>query len=155
MTIWVDADSCPVRVREIISRAAIRRELAAVFVAVRKVPLPEHPLITFIGVPPGEGEADMRITQDAGPGDIVVTRDIPLAADIVEKGVLVLNDRGEVFTGENIRERLSVRNFMKDLRQSGLYESPSGGYGAREIRSFSDAFDREITKFTKKIGGRI
>jgi hypothetical protein len=149
MTIWVDADSCPLRVREIVVRAADRRGVDAVFVANRALPLPKARRVSQVLVPPEEGSADFYITCRVRPGDLVITRDIPLAADVLEKDITVINDRGDLFTRENIRERLSVRNFMKDLRESGLYESPSGGYGEREIRLFSAAFDRELTRLLK------
>ncbi len=153
MTVWVDADSCPQRVREIVIRAAARRGVPAVFVANRRIPLPKNGRVSAVVVPKGDDSADLHITDRAAPGDLVITRDIPLAAQLVEKNVRVINDRGDVFTAENIRERLSVRNFMKDLRDAGLYESPSGGFGPREIRLFSDAFDRELTRILKISGG--
>jgi uncharacterized protein YaiI (UPF0178 family) len=152
MTVWVDADSCPSRVREIVTRAAARRGVAAIFVANRRIPLPKNKKVSSVVVPAGADSADAHISERAEPGDLVITRDIPLAAELVEKNVRVINDRGDVFTAENIRERLSVRNFMKDLRDSGLFESSSGGFGPREIRLFSDAFDRELTKMLKNSG---
>ena len=149
VTVWVDADSCPLKVREIVARAADRRGFSAVFVANRRIPVRRNPRIVNVLVPAGEGSADAYITGMARTGDLVITRDIPLAADLVEGDVRVINDRGDVFTAENIRERLSVRNYMKSLRDSGLYESPSGGFGPREIRLFADAFDRELTRLQK------
>jgi hypothetical protein len=146
VTVWVDSDSCPLRVREIVVRAAERREVAAVFVANRAVPLPKSKWVFRVVVAAVEGSADAYIVGQAGLGDLVITRDIPLAAEVCEKNITVINDRGDIFTRENIRERLSVRNFMKDLRDSGLYESPSGGYGDREVRLFSAVFDRELTR---------
>lgn len=149
MTIWVDADSCPVRIREIVSRAAGKRGVVAKFVANRPIPLPETDSVELEIVPPEEDGADSRIVECAKPGDLIITRDIPLAAKLVEGGLRVLNDRGETFTEENVRERLSIRNFMKDLRASGMYESPTGGFGDREVKAFSAAFDRELTRLLK------
>ena len=150
MTIWVDADSCPVRIREIVARAAFKRKLRACFVANRTIPLPRLSCVSLEIVPPGDDGADERIVEAVEPGDFIITRDIPLAARLVEAGYNVLNDRGELYTKENIRERLSIRNFMKDLRASGLYESPAGGFGDREVKAFSAAFDRELTRLLKK-----
>ena len=152
MRVWVDADSCPQRVREIVARAAVRRKVPAVFVANRRLPPPRSGKVASVVVPRVEDAADAHILRNALPGDLVITRDIPLASRLIEKGLRVINDRGDVFTPENIRERLSVRNFMKDLRDAGLYESPSGGFGPREIRLFSDAFDQELTRLLKERG---
>jgi len=152
VTIWVDADSCPVRIREIVSRAAKKRGVIAKFVANRPIPLPETASVELEVVPAEEDGADSRIVEGAKPGDLIITRDIPLAAKLVEGGLRVLNDRGETFTEENVRERLSLRNFMKDLRASGLYESPTGGFGEREVKAFSASFDRELTKLLRSTG---
>ncbi|MCL1818068.1 MAG: DUF188 domain-containing protein [Spirochaetaceae bacterium] len=146
MTVWVDADSCPVRVRQIVAKAAGERKTPAVFVANREVPLPRGAYTKAVVVEKTEGSADAHICENAAPGDLVITRDIPLAADLVRKGVTAINDRGDVFTAETVGERLSLRNFMKDLRDAGLYESSSGTFGAREVRLFSNAFDRELTR---------
>ncbi len=92
-----------------------------------------------------EGSADRYIVEHARSGDIAITRDIPHAADLVERGVLVLNDRGTVFSAENVRERLSVRDFMYDLRNSGVGVPERGRFGQRDIALFAQAFDRELT----------
>jgi len=149
MKIWVDADSVPVRVREIIIKACRREKIAACFVANRKIPLEEAEEITFIVVPATEGSADARILAEVEPEDLVVTRDIPLAADLVEKEIVVLNDRGTLYTPENVRERLSMRNFMKDLRELGLPIDESGKFGSKDVQAFANAFDRELRKKLK------
>lgn len=115
----------------------------------RRIPPPRSGKVSLVIVPKVEGAADAHIVENGCPGDLVITRDIPLAAQLLDRGLRVINDRGDVFTTENIRERLSVRNFMKGLREAGLYDSPSGGFGLREIRLFSDAFDRELTQLLK------
>ena len=147
MIVWVDADSCPVRVRQIVAKAAGKRKVLCVFVANRKIPLEasgdymKSAVVTKI-----EGSADAYICEKSSVGDLVITRDIPLAATLVKSGVTVINDRGDVFAAETIGERLSLRNFMKDLREAGIYESPGGTYGPRQVRLFSNAFDRELTR---------
>jgi uncharacterized protein YaiI (UPF0178 family) len=153
MRVWVDADSCPVRVREIVARAARAREVSAVFVANRKIPLAKNSFVSAVTVKKTEGSADAYICANAGAGDLVITRDIPLAAQLVRQSVTAINDRGDVFTSETISERLSLRNFMKDLRESGLYESPAGAFGPKEIQLFSNAFDRELTRL--KVGSNV
>ena len=146
MTVWVDADSCPVRVRQIVAKAARARKIPSIFVANRKIPVQKNFLTKAVIVKKTEGSADAYICEKAGEGDLVITRDIPLAAELVRKGITAINDRGDTFTAETIGERLSLRNFMKDLRETGLYESPQGTFGAREVQQFSNAFDRELTR---------
>lgn len=150
MTIYVDADSCPVKVREIISKAAIRREVQARFVAARSIPVKTSPWIELIVVEPGQDAADMEIQRLAEPGDMVITRDIPLAAELVELGLTVLNDRGTQFTSENIRTRLSERNFMAELRAMGLESMKDRSFSPKEIQAFASAFDRELTRLLKE-----
>ena len=149
MKIYVDADSCPQAVREIIGRAAVRRGVAAVFAANHSIPIPEDDLITMVIVEKGEGMADLFIVGSAQENDLVITRDIPLAADLVEKKVVVINDRGDIFTPENIRERLSLRDLMKDFRESGIMTENHRSFGRRETRAFAAAFDRELTRLLK------
>jgi hypothetical protein len=186
MTIWVDADSCPRRIREIISKAAGNYRHRAVFVSNRPIPFPQnaftrsvtiaqgieqesdkrktgsradHPSGAEAGTPPGAGtspdagsegathaDADSYIVSHARAGDLAITRDIPLAASLVEQDVLVLNDRGTRFTRENVRERLSIRDFMYDLRQSTGYDEKRRNFGKREIHAFAAALDEALRK---------
>lgn len=146
MKILVDADSCPQPVREIIARAAVKRGVKAVFAANRQIPLPEADLVEMVVVEKGEGVADRWIIDQAESGDLAVTRDIPLAAELVEKQIVVINDRGAHFTPENIRERLSIRNLMKDFREAGIMPEKESSFGRREIQQFAAAFDRELTR---------
>lgn len=143
LTVWVDADSCPRPVRDIICRAAERTGVSAVFVANRDVPI-----LDTIGVDmrivTGDKTADEVICAGCAPGDLVITRDIPLAARLLEKGCIVLNDRGDRFTEGTIRERLSIRDAMKDFRESGLLDQGKRTYGRREVHAFAAAFDREL-----------
>ncbi len=146
MKIWIDADSCPVRIREIIIKASLRRDIPACFVANRNIPLPAGDLISMIIVGDEEGAADNYIINNVNDNDLVITRDIPLAAELVDKNSIVMNDRGTLFTRDNIREKLSIRNMMKDFRESGIVESGGNGFSAREIKDFSNLFDRELHK---------
>lgn len=152
MRVLVDADSCPRRVREIIVRASRRTGVSAVFVANREVPGIDPASKDFVRVPRGEGSADRYILEQGRSGDIVVTRDIPLASDLVERGICVLNDRGVVYSRENVRERLSLRNFMYHLRHSGVTPPPGTSFGAREGNSFANSFDRELSRLLREAG---
>ena len=149
MIIWVDADSCPRQIREVVSRAALRLKIKTFFVANRKIPFPGNAYTQGVQVPAKEGSADSYIVQKSSQGDLAITRDIPLADSLLEKSLIVLNDRGDVYTPDNIKERLSIRDFMKDLRESGLQVPEHTVYGKKELRQFSNAFDREITKALK------
>jgi uncharacterized protein YaiI (UPF0178 family) len=150
MRVFIDADSCPVRVREIVCKAAKRRNFLAIFAANRPIPLPRNRNVRFIHVGEGEGRADAFIKEQVGSGDLVITRDIPLAAELVELGPVVINDRGDLYTRENVRERLSIRNFMKELRDAGLYENPTGMFGRKEVKAFAATFDRILTQLEKQ-----
>jgi uncharacterized protein YaiI (UPF0178 family) len=141
--ILVDADSCPRAARDLVLRAAQRGGFGAVFVANRPIP----GLAEFMELcPPGEGAADDRIVELARPGDLAVTRDIPLAARLVERGIAVMDDRGNVYNAENIRERLSLRNFVVDLARQGLDTERSPSYGKRELRAMANSLDRLLVK---------
>jgi uncharacterized protein YaiI (UPF0178 family) len=147
MKILVDADSCPRPVRELVLRASARTGMQAIFVANRPIP----GLETVAGArlelcPAGEGAADDRIVELACPGDLAITRDIPLAVRLVEASILVMDDRGRTYTRENIRERLSMRDFMLDLVRNGLHSSASASYGRRELKAFADAFSSAISR---------
>jgi uncharacterized protein len=151
MTLWIDADSLPREAKAIIGKRASGAKAAlslrAVFVANRSIPLPPGPNISSLLVPPGEGEADACLLAEAKPGDIIITRDIPLASQAVALGLTTLNDRGEQWTTDTIRERLSVRNHLAALRESGLSAGldRTRSYGPREAKAFADALDRAIT----------
>ncbi|MBN2051809.1 MAG: DUF188 domain-containing protein [Spirochaetales bacterium] len=147
-SIWVDADSCPRKIRDIILRASRRTGLSVVFVSNRLIPLdsPDDRLIHITDA--GEGSADEFILSRCFSGDIVITRDIPLAARLLEKGCRVLNDRGDVFQSESIRERLSLRDRMKDLREAGLLEEGKRSFGLKEVHRFAAALDRELASLS-------
>jgi uncharacterized protein YaiI (UPF0178 family) len=146
MKILVDADSCPKPARELVLRSGPRTGVTAIFAANRPIPG-----ITEAGgvmelCPPGEGSADNRIVELARPGDLAVTRDIPLASRLVASSIMVMDDRGRVYTKENIQERLSIRDFMVDLAESGLGMERIASYGQRELKTFADSFDRVLNR---------
>ncbi|MDR3131006.1 MAG: DUF188 domain-containing protein [Treponema sp.] len=142
MKILVDADSCPKPARLLLLRAAARTALSAVFAANRPIPGISGPGAVMELCPAGEGAADNRIVELARPGDLVVTRDIPLASRLVDAAVLVIDDRGQRYTMENIREKLSLRDFKVGLADNGLGVQRTASYGKRELKKFADALDR-------------
>lgn len=141
MTIWVDADACPTPVREILFRAAVRTHTLAVFVANQPIPVPPSPYIRMRQVHAGFDVADNDIVQSATTGDLVVTADIPLAAEVVAKQCLALNPRGELYTKENIRSRLNMRDFMETLRSSGVQTGGSPAYDQTDRQRFAKQLD--------------
>ena len=150
MTIWIDADSCPAQVRSILVRAAEREKIPLKFVANRSIPFRRTSQAEMIVVESTPGAADDFIQDAAEKEDMVVTRDIPLAARLLDKEVVVINDRGERFTSNEIRERLSLRNLMEDMRFSGLAADGPNLFGPREVRAFANCFDRELRKILMK-----
>lgn len=146
MRIWIDADAAPRDVKEIVFRFAKRLDLEAILVANQRLVLPlDNPRVSAVRVEGGPDVADRYIAEHAERGDLAVTADIPLAAILVEKEVLVLDPRGELFTEENVRERLSVRDFMDSLRGIGVETGGPRAYGARERQAFAAALDRVLT----------
>ncbi|RKX93145.1 MAG: hypothetical protein DRP59_03715 [Spirochaetes bacterium] len=152
MIIWIDSDSCPVKIREIVIRAANRVGINAVFVANREIPGVESNNSSLIVVEKGEGVADAYIVARASEGDLAITRDIPLAADLVAKGVLVLDDRGSVMDSSNIRERLSMRNAMTELRSYGIVSETTKPMSQRDIQQFAAAFDKQLRQWINNAG---
>ena len=151
MILWVDADATPRPVRDIIFRASLRLELETVLVANHRIGLPannEH--VRFVLVEHGFDVADHHIAAEAVAGDVTITADIPLAADLVDKGVHVISPRGEIYDRENIRERLSVRDFMDSLRSTGVETGGPSAFGNREKQAFASALDRTLTKALRK-----
>jgi uncharacterized protein YaiI (UPF0178 family) len=150
MKILVDADSCPRPVRELILRSSARTGVRTIFAANRPIPGINGTAAVMELCPPGEGAADNRIAELAERGDLVITRDIPLAARLVEASVTVLDDRGRSYTGENIRERLSLRNFTVGLAENGQDIERTGSYGKRELKRFADGLDRTLNRLLRE-----
>lgn len=151
MKIWVDADAAPRDVKEIVYRAAKRLELETILVANQRLYVPPgNPFLTAIRVEGGPDVADLHIVEHSDPGDVAVTADIPLAAALVEKGVQVIDPRGEEYTSENVGERLSIRNFMDELRGTGVETGGPAPYGNREKQAFASALDRVLTRSLRR-----
>ena len=147
MKLWLDADAAPRDVKEVCYRASERLKLQTVLVANQRLQLPlGYVYLSAIRVDGGPDVADLYIAEHALAGDVAVTADIPLAALLVPKGVVVIDPRGEVYTSESIGERLSVRNFMDGLRGAGVETGGHAAYGAREKQAFANALDRALTR---------
>ncbi|MGH8140126.1 MAG: YaiI/YqxD family protein [Steroidobacteraceae bacterium] len=146
MQIWVDADACPVVIRETLFRAAERTGVRMTLVANKPLRLPAAANLHFVQVPAGFDAADKRIVELMDSGDLVITADVPLAAAAIEKGGVALNPRGELYTSENVRERLSMRNFMDELRGSGVNTGGPAALSQRERQLFANQLDRLLAK---------
>ena len=144
MTILVDADSCPKQARELVIRRASKLKIPLVFAANRQIDCAGYAQMEIC--PEGDNSADNRIVELAKEGDLALTRDIPLAKRLVELGVSVLDDRGRVFTKNNINELLSLRNFTVALAENGLDFNRTAGYGKKELKTFADSLDRLLAK---------
>ena len=151
MTLWIDADAAPRDVKEICFRASERLALPTVLVANQRIQLPPgYKHLSSVRVDGGPDVADRYIAEHAAEGDVAITADIPLAALLVPKGVVVLDPRGEEYTAESIGERLSVRNFMDSLRGAGVDTGGHATYGAREKQAFANALDRALTRAARQ-----
>ncbi len=146
MQIWVDADACPNVVKDILFRAAERTKTNLTLVANQPVKIPPSRYIKTVRVANGFDVADKEIIEQLGPGDLVVTADIPLAAEVVEKGAHALNPRGELYTEENIRQRLAMRNLMDELRSSGINTGGPPTFSHKERQAFANHLDRLLTE---------
>ncbi|WP_456447886.1 YaiI/YqxD family protein [Thiolapillus sp.] len=145
-TIWVDADACPVVIKEILYRAANRRKLPLVLVANQPLQTPPSRHIRSVQVAAGFDVADNYIVQQSQAGDLVITADIPLADEIIRKGCTALNPRGELYTRENIRQRLNMRDFMETLRSSGIQTGGPPPLDQRDRQAFANQLDRLLQK---------
>jgi uncharacterized protein YaiI (UPF0178 family) len=146
MQVWVDADACPSEIKELLYRAAMRRKVKATLVANQQMRTPKSEYIDSIVVQAGMDVADRRIVALLEPGDLVVTADIPLAADVVARGGQALNPRGELYTDSNIGERLAVRNMLDDLRAGGQITGGPPNFNAKDKQAFANQLDRWLTK---------
>lgn len=142
MHIWVDADACPKAIKEILFRAAERTGVAMTLVANRQLVTPRLKNIRFLRVAAGFDGADNEIVRRLVAGDLVVTADIPLAAEAIAKGGIALNPRGELYTADNIRARLSMRDFMDSLRATGVDTGGPAAFNQADRQSFANRLDR-------------
>ncbi|MGB5261582.1 MAG: YaiI/YqxD family protein [Gammaproteobacteria bacterium] len=145
--IWVDADACPKVIKEILFRAADRVCVPLILVANQPLQVPGSAHIRSIQVAAGFDVADNHIVQHAQPGDLVITADIPLAAEVIAKGCLALNPRGELYTEDNIRQRLNMRDFMDTLRSSGVDTGGPASISQADRRAFANQLDRLLARW--------
>ena len=145
MQIWVDADACPIEIKELLFRAAKRTKIKVTLVANQPLRTPRSEFIDSLLVSAGLNVADQRIVELTQPGDLVITADIPLAADVVAKGGQALNPRGALYTDENIGERLAVRDLMDDLRGEGQITGGPANFSAKDRQAFANQLDRWLT----------
>jgi uncharacterized protein YaiI (UPF0178 family) len=148
--IWVDADACPGVIKDILYRAAERVRIPLTLVANQPLRTPRSEFIKSIRVGAGFDVADHKIVQLAEEGDLVVTADIPLAAELVPLGVLALNPRGELYTEENVADRLAMRNLMDQLRSDGMQTGGPPAFGPRDRQAFANQLDRLLARFQRK-----
>lgn len=146
MKIWVDADACPVAIKEILYRAANRAEVPLTLIANQMLRVPPSPWIRALQVPGGFDVADQRIAAEVQPGDVVVTADVPLAAQVIAKGGLVIEPRGELLNANNIQERLTMRNFMESLRSGGVETGGPAAFSHADRQAFAGQLDRLLAK---------
>jgi uncharacterized protein len=146
MQIWVDADACPTVIKDILFRAADRARMHVTLVANQPIRRAVSPFVHFVQVGAGFNVADARIVELMQAGDLVITADVPLAASVIEKGGTALDPRGTLYTAENVRERLSVRNFLDELRGSGVNTGGPATLSQRERQVFANQLDTWLAK---------
>lgn len=150
MKILVDADACPAVIKEILYRAAERAQLPLILIANKLLRVPPSAWIRALQVPAGFDVADQRIVQEAEAGDLVITADVPLAAQVIAKGAIVIDPRGEQLDAGNIQSRLTMRNFMEELRGSGVETGGPASFSASDRKAFANMLDRILAKQAKR-----
>ena len=149
LQIWVDADACPKVIKEMLYRAAERKKVRTTFVANSTLTLPRSEFLHFLHVAAGPDVADKEIARLMQPGDLVITADIPLAANAIEKHGFALNPRGQLYTKENVKAALSMRNFMDDLRGTGTLTGGPAAFSQSDRAAFANQLDRFLTRHLK------
>ena len=149
MKIWVDADACPVVIKQILFKAATRVKIEVILVANQFISIPKSDFLKFIQVPPGFDVADNEIVRRVVEGDIVVTGDIPLAAEVLELKALALNPRGELYTRHNIHTRLNMRDFMDTMRGSGIQSGGPAPFSQKDRQNFANQLDSLLSRRQK------
>ncbi len=150
MKIWVDADGCPVVIKNILFKAAKRTGVQLILVANQYINIPPLSCIEMLQVGSGFDVADKEILKKLSAGDLVITSDIPLAAEVIEKGAFALNPRGELYSEDNIRERLNMRDFMDILRSSGINTGGPPALNQKNRNVFANHLDKLLSKFVEK-----
>ena len=151
MKIWVDADACPVVIKDILFRAAERKKIEMTLVANQSIQIPKSSYIKFLRVSAGFDVADNEIVKRANTNDLVITSDIPLAAEVIEKGAHALSPRGELYTVDNIKARLTMRDFMETMRSSGIQTGGPAALSQSDRKSFADQLDKLLNKYQQTV----
>lgn len=149
MRIWIDADACPGVIKDILFRAAERLQIETILVANRLLRTPPSPFIRAVQVPAGFDVADAHIVEQVGEGDLVITADIPLASAVLGRKAHALNPRGELYTEANIAERLSMRNFLEELRGAGIQTGGPAAFSQADRQAFGAALDRFLARLPR------
>ena len=149
--IWIDADACPAAIKEILFRTAKRMRIVVTLVANQSIHIPKSEFVRIITVPYGANIADQKIVELMSEGDIVITGDIPLASDVVEKGGTAIGTRGELFDERNIGSRLASRNLMEQMRSAGVETSGPRPLGSKDVQAFANRLDQLLTKRRKEL----
>lgn len=149
MQIWIDADACPAVIKDILYRAAQRKQVMLTLVANQPLRTPASPYIRSLRVAGGFDVADNKIVELVQAGDLVITADIPLAADVIKKGGYALNPRGDLYTVDNIQERLTLRNFLGELRNTGVQTGGPPPLNHSDRQAFANQLDRFLTQYVK------
>ena len=144
--IWIDADACPKVIKEVIFKFCLRLKVPVTLVANSYMNIPTHPLINFVKVESGDDVADKYIAEHVNVNDLVITADIPLAGDIVKSGAMAINPRGELYDEDNIGERLSIRDFMQDLRDGGLVTGGPDAFSDKDKINFTNSLNKILTQ---------
>jgi uncharacterized protein YaiI (UPF0178 family) len=151
MQIWVDADACPALIKDILYRVADRLELNVTLVANQLLRVPPSRFIRAVQVPQGNDVADAEIVRLLAAGDLVVTGDIPLAADVLAKGGFALNPRGDFYTNDNIAQQLTMRAFMDELRGGGVDTGGPAPFGQADRQNFANQLDRHLSRHARQV----
>ncbi|MEN9898118.1 MAG: hypothetical protein RLZZ66_1767 [Pseudomonadota bacterium] len=146
MHIWVDGDACPKAIKDILFKAAERKQIALTMVANQQIQLPPSRFIKMLQVSAGFDVADTKIVEKLSEGDLVITGDIPLANEVITKGAHALNPRGEMYSHENIKERLNMRDFMDTLRSNGVHTGGPAPLSPRDIQAFANQLDKFLAQ---------
>ena len=149
MRIWVDADACPAVIKDILYRAAERLKIEMTLVANKALRTPPSPYVKALQVPRGIDVADSHIVKEVAPGDLVITADIPLASDVIAKGARALNPRGELYSPENIQERLALRNYLDELRGTGERTGGPAALDNTDRKRFADQLDKLLSRIQR------
>jgi uncharacterized protein YaiI (UPF0178 family) len=150
MKIWVDADACPVVIKDILFRAAIKRQISTILVANQLIRVPASPYLSSVQVAHGFDEADNEIVRRCAPGDLVITADIPLAADVLAKGGQALNPRGELYSVDTIKQKLTMRDFMDTLRGSGVHTGGPPPLNQSDRQAFANKLDTLLQQYQQR-----